>query len=152
MSGASTRLTQESLADIQGFITSGYGHLRSAAYLFVQMNDAAGARHWIRALVPSLSSSRQWSVDAGGRKAKPASAVNVAFTAPGLAACGLPASALCTFPAEFQEGVAVPHRSRILGDTEASAPASWEIGGPGREFDALVLMHAEDEPDRKSVV
>lgn len=146
MSSASDRLTNESLADIQGFITSGYGHLRSAAYLFIRMNDAVGGKHWIRALEPSISSSRPWPVDARGQKTRPASAVNVAFTAPGLAACGLPATALCTFPTEFQEGIAAPHRSRILGDTDESAPASWKIGGPDREFHAIVLMHAEDEP------
>jgi len=40
--------------------------------------------------------------------------VNIAFTAEGLRACGLPADVLCTFPIEFQEGIATPARSKLL--------------------------------------
>ena len=44
--GAATRLPDDVLADIQGFITSGYGHLSYAAYLFVRFQEAAAARRW----------------------------------------------------------------------------------------------------------
>jgi Dyp-type peroxidase family len=145
------RLTDENLGDIQGFITSGYGHLPLVAYLFVRMHDAGGGRRWIEALAPSVSSSRPWPVTANGKKVKPASAVNVAFTAPGLVACGVPERVMCTFPAEFQEGIAAQHRSPILGDTEDSAPARWEIGGPANEFHALVFIYAQDEAELERV-
>ena len=42
--GAAKRLPDDVLADIQGFITSGYGHLSYAAYLFVQFQEAGPAR------------------------------------------------------------------------------------------------------------
>ena len=45
MTAASTLLTDDDRADIQGFITSGYGHLPVAAYLFVRLHDAARATH-----------------------------------------------------------------------------------------------------------
>ena len=77
------------------------------------------------------------------RKLKPAVAVNIAFTADGLAALGLPSRVRCTFPVEFQEGIAREHRSRILGDTEESDPARWELGGTALPpLHAVVLVHA----------
>jgi hypothetical protein len=77
---------------------------------------------------------------------KPASAVNVAFTAAGLAAVGLPAEVLHTFPPEFQEGISSLARSRILGDTEESAPETWEVGNPsGDPLHAVVVIHARDQ-------
>jgi Dyp-type peroxidase family len=143
MAVASTRLPDEALRDVQGFIASGYGHLPCTAYLFVRVNDAAEARRWIGRLAGSITSAIRWPAGADGRRIKPAAAVNVAFTAPGLSACGLPPAAHCTFPPEFLEGVAVPHRSRILGDTEESAPATWELGGTGTPpVHAVVIIHA----------
>jgi hypothetical protein len=44
----SPRFTDDVLAEIQGFVTSGYGHLSSAAYLFLQFQDAGRARLWLR--------------------------------------------------------------------------------------------------------
>lgn len=145
MTAPSIRLTDEQRADIQGFVTSGYGHLRAAAYAFVRLHDVSGAREWIRTLEPAIATSRPWPAAADGRKDRPASAVNLAFTAQGLEACGLPRRVVCTFPPEFQEGIDAPHRSRILGDTDDSAPDRWEIGGPERNVHALVLIHAENE-------
>ena len=145
MTAASTRLTDDDRADIQGFITSGYGHLPVAAYLFVRLHDAAGAAQWVRTLEHTISSSRPWPVAANGEKERPASTVNVAFTAQGLRACGLPQRVVCTFPPEFQEDIATVHRSRILGDTDESDPARWDLGGPEKEFHALVLVHAEND-------
>lgn len=147
VSSGAARLASENLADIQGFVTSGYGHLRSAAYLFVRLHDGVGARQWIQAIETSISSSKPWPVSADGTTVKPTCAVNVAFTAAGLLACGLPRSVVCTFPPEFQEGMAAPHRSRILGDTEESAPEQWELGGPETDFDALVLIYAQDDAE-----
>jgi Dyp-type peroxidase family len=145
MTAASTVLTDDDRADIQGFITSGYGHLPAAAYLFVRLHDAARATQWIRTLEHRISSSRPWPVAANGEKERPASTVNVAFTAQGLRACGLPQRVVCTFPPEFQEGIAAVHRSRILGDSEESDPARWDLGGPDKAFHVVVLVHAEND-------
>lgn len=140
---SSTALPDDVLADVQGFITSGYGHLPHAAYLFVQFQDVGHAKRWLDAIVPAITSSRRWPTLPSGEKVKPVSAVNVAVTAAGLAAIGLPRRVLCTFPVEFQEGVAQEHRSRILGDTEESDPSRWELGGPTLPpIHAAVLLHA----------
>ena len=122
-------LPVETLADIQGFITSGYGHLPQSAYLSLQFGDPATARRWLAQIAPVVTSAKPWPKDANGEKIKPAVALNLAFTHDGLAAIGLPREMLCSFPQEFQEGITHPDRSRILGDTEESDPARWEFGG-----------------------
>src|SRR5882724_2300756 len=89
------RLADNVLADIQGFITSGYGHLPRAAYLFVQFRDAGQARRWLGRLIPAITSARAWPIGPDGEKVKPPVTVNIAFTADGLAAIGLPPQVLC---------------------------------------------------------
>ena len=134
-------LTDEALNDIQGVITSGYGHLPQAAYLFVTMTNPGGARQWLQRLSASITSS----AGRGSTTERPREAVNVGMTAQGLQATGLSARVLCTFPSEFQDGVASPERSRILGDTGASAPESWEIGGSRTDpVHAMLLLFAAD--------
>ena len=64
----STRLTDDVLADIQGFITSGYGHLSHAAYLFVQFHDPGNAQRWLRRLTPEITSARPWQIAPNGEK------------------------------------------------------------------------------------
>ncbi len=148
MAEETTRLPEAALRDLQGFIASGYGHLAAAAYLFVRVNDAAAGRRWIGRLATSISTAAPWPVDADGHRIKPPAAVNVAFTAPGLHACGLPPAVHCTFPSEFREGAAVPHRSRILGDTEESAPEAWELGGPANPpVHAIIIIHARTDAE-----
>lgn len=140
------RLTDDALADIQGIITSGYGHLPQAAYLFVTMTDPTGARRWLSRIAASITPSRRRPVEGAAANVKPHSAVNVGITAEGLRACGLPPRVLCTFPSEFQDGITSPERSRILGDTGESAPEQWEIGGLRTEpVHALLLLFASDE-------
>ena len=75
MATASARLTDEALRDVQGFIASGYGHLPSAAYLFVRVNDAAAARRWIGKLAGldhlGASAGRSGPTDAGSSRPAP---------------------------------------------------------------------------------
>ncbi len=140
------RVADDVRRDIQGFITTGYGHLTVAAYLFVRFANPPAARHWIDGIVDTVATAAPWPRDSAGVTIKPDSTVNIAFTAEGLRACGLPADVLCTFPIEFQEGIATPARSKILGDTEESAPAAWELGGPGTDpVHAIVIIHARDD-------
>src|SRR6478752_3313336 len=126
------RLSEEALSDIQGFITSGYGHLAYAAYLFVQFHDPGLARRWLGRVAPAITSARSWPTGPDGKKVKPPMALNLAFSADGISAIGLPPEVLDTFPIEFQEGIARPDRSRVLGDTEESDPVEWELGGTGK--------------------
>ena len=137
------KLAVDALADIQGFITSGYGHLSKAAYLFVQFQDPSRAREWLAAVAPVITTAKPWPKTASGDKVKPVAALNLAFTREGLAALGLPRDVLCTFPEEFQEGMTEPKRSRILGDTQESDPSDWEFGGSGQAaIHALLIIHA----------
>jgi Dyp-type peroxidase family len=142
----SARFTDDVLADIQGFITSGYGHLSHAAYLFVQVHDPGQAQRWLGRLAPAITSARPWPIAPDGQKVKPSVTLNIAFSAEGLAAFGLPPEVLCTFSPEFREGMAHPIRSRILGDTEESDPIEWELGGTGKPpIHAVLVVHAASE-------
>lgn len=133
-------------SDIQGFITSGYGHLPAAAYLLVRIAEPAAGQRWLAGLAETVATAAPWPRDPMDQTIKPLTAVNVALTAEGLRACGLPDSVLSTFPIEFQEGIASAARSRILGDTGESAPAAWEIGGPTTEpIHALLVIHASTD-------
>ncbi len=133
MTPRSARLTDDVLADIQGFITSGYGHLSRAAYLFVQFHDAgrgaavaaaAGAGDHVRPPVAHRARRREDQAAGGDEHRLQPPAVSP------LSACHR--RCLCTFPPEFQEGIANADRSRILGDTEESDPVEWELGGTGK--------------------
>src|SRR5687767_10212545 len=104
--GSTPTLPDEVLADIQGFITTAYGHLSHAAYLFLEFQDAGRARRWLGMLAPSVTSSSRWPTLPDGQKLKPPVALNIAFTAGGLNALGVASRVLCTFPVEFQEGIA----------------------------------------------
>jgi hypothetical protein len=94
---AATRLPDDVLADIQGFVTSAYGHLSYAAYLFVQFQEAGPARRWLELMAPAITSAKAWPTTADGKKLKPTLACNIALTADGLAALRLPQRVLCTF-------------------------------------------------------
>jgi Dyp-type peroxidase family len=120
------------LRDIQGNILRGYRH-PVAMHLFVHIGDAGRGRAWLRGLVDQVTNAERW-------QAKPESTVNIAFTAAGLGALGVPDATLASFPAEYREGMAA--RADLLGDTGASAPGGWEDGlGTGR-IHAMVAIQA----------
>jgi deferrochelatase/peroxidase EfeB len=49
------------------------------------------------------------------------------------------------FSDEFVGGMALPHRSRLLGDVGESAPERWQWGGPGTApVDVLLMLYAAD--------
>jgi Dyp-type peroxidase family len=125
------------LDDIQGLVLYGYGHLKHAAYLFVEMGPRSAPREWLRAL---LSAKR--IADAAHR---PERAVNVAFTASGLERLGLGEDALETFALEFLDGMDHADRARALGDIGPSAPSGWSFGNAGKpRLDALLCLFAKD--------
>ena len=87
---SAARLTDEALGDIQGVITSGYGHLPQAAYLFVTVTNADGGRRWLSRLADSITSSQRRTHGHGVPEDRPPTAINVGITANGLRASGLP--------------------------------------------------------------
>lgn len=122
------------LEDIQGNILRPYRH-HVASHVFVRFSEAAAARAWVGRLVPRVTRATPW-----GSGAKPAT-LNLAFTAGGLRALGVPARSLVAFPEEFLAGMA--QRAAVLGDSGGGAPPNWEqphwtAGG----VHAMVAIHA----------
>ena len=136
-------LSADDRADLQGFVTSGFGHLPSTFYAFLTFGESEYARRWIRSVATSVTTARSWRNQPGLPKSKPVRTFNLAFTAAGLKTLGLPTSSLETFPGEFLQGMALEERSRILGDTGTNAPAHWHLGGPQQPpIHAIAILHA----------
>ena len=114
------------LADIQGGVLRGYGFPFAT---YVLLRDVTA--EWLAGVASQVTSAVPWS---GG---KPPVAVNVALTASGLAALGVP---LDGFPYEFRAGMAA--RAERLGDTGHNDPSSWEEGLRGTgEGHVLLWVH-----------
>ena len=118
--------------DIQGIILFGYGRLRSACYLLLEITDRSAARAWLSTL-PLLSA--QFNPDTTDR------AVNVAFTPAGLSRLGVGAELMSDFAGEFMQGMTgTSHRQRILGDVGDGSPDGWNWGGPRNPQPHVLLM------------
>lgn len=123
--------------DIQGLVASGYGHLPAACYVGLAVEEPGRAAAWLGRLAGAVT-------DASGRREE---AVNVALSFPGLLALQVPEATLAGFSDRFREGMTAPYRSRVLGDVDDAAPASWAWGGPSSVVDVLVLLYARDDED-----
>ena len=148
------RLSDEAKADIQGFVTSGFGHLRHTAYICFEITDAAAGSKWLADMVPRVTSAKGWRSGQEGSKKKPEATVNLAFTWNGLAALGVSDAALCSFPRAFREGMADPARAAsVLGDTGDSAPDRWLFGGPANTpIHVVLILHALTEQQLEDLV
>jgi Dyp-type peroxidase family len=109
------------LADVQGLILRDY-HMPVTRHIGLSVHQVSAARGFLAALtgadpaVPAVTTAEPWEV-------KPDCCVTLSITYPGLAALGVPAQDLASFPEEFIEGAAA--RAAIVGDTDASAPEHW---------------------------
>lgn len=129
--------------DVQGLVVSGYGqNMPEARYLLLGVRDAEAARRWLGGVAGRVTVSDG---------PEPERCVNLAFTHAGLRALGVADADLRTFALPFQEGMASAHRQRLLGDTGASHPESWEWGGTGdggptsaAGVHAILLLFAKD--------
>lgn len=121
--------------DIQGNVLRGYG-FDHGRHLVLTVDDPAGARRWLTAVLPAVTPATPWD----GRA--PDTTLNVAFTYRGLEALGTPAADLARFPPELREGM--PARAaEHLGDVGPDHPAGWSPSGPHRPAaHALVMVHA----------
>jgi Dyp-type peroxidase family len=134
--------------DIQSVVLTGFPEHEHACFVLLAVDEPAAARSWVARLARIVSTTASRPKQG---------VVNVAFSAPGLRALGLPDDTLATFQSEFQEGMSgqappdasqASHRSRILGDTGASAPATWLWGGTERTtVHALLLIYATSEAE-----
>jgi Dyp-type peroxidase family len=127
------------LADIQGDILRAYGNsYERTSYVFVNVADAARGRDWLGGLVERVTTAEPWR---GGHK--PETALNLAVTAAGVEALGVPKEVRDTFAAEFLDGMA--KRAPLLGDTGPSAPERWEPGLGTGEAHVMVTINALTE-------
>ncbi|HEX2024394.1 MAG TPA: Dyp-type peroxidase [Acidimicrobiales bacterium] len=130
--------------DVQGFVVSGYGKMGHATFAMLSVSDGDGARRWLAGLAPRVTNA----VRSAERRC-----VNVAFTAAGLRALGMADADVRTFSVPFQEGMAVPHRSRVLGDHGASDPSRWEWGArQDEDLHVLLLLYAVDADELDDLV
>jgi deferrochelatase/peroxidase EfeB len=120
--------------DIQGIVRFGYKLMTEASYVLLQVRNAEAARSWLR---------RVEVTNAATVVPPPSTAVQVAFTAPGLEAIGVPASLLAGFSPEFLGGMTESSRSRRLGDVGSDAPTQWEWGASGSVTHIVVMFFAE---------
>jgi Dyp-type peroxidase family len=122
------------LADIQGNVLRGYT-MPAAAYLFLRIVDVDAARALMRRMLPQVVTAEPW-------RERPPAAMNVAFTAAGLARL-VSSEILSSFPAAFREGMAA--RAVQLGDRGPSAPEHWVRGLGTGEAHVLVSVYADDK-------
>jgi deferrochelatase/peroxidase EfeB len=131
---ATATLSQIDPKDVQGLVRFGFGRLIEACYLLLKIRDAAAARAWCS--VAQVTTSELLS-------RPPEVALQVAFTATGLLALGLPADLMASFSGEFLTGIAGDeNRSQRLGDVGESAPETWLWGSPASTPHVLVMLFA----------
>lgn len=120
------------LADVQGVVRYGHGHLGEAVLLLVKVRERGAAAAWL-ASAPVTS--------AAPADPLPDTALQLAFTRPGLEALGVPPAVVAGFSDEFLAGMAgEASRSRRLGDVGANAPMAWRWGGSEATLPHLLVM------------
>ena len=127
--------TSVDFSDVQGILRFGYRRLTEASFLLLRIRDVAAARRWLRTAPVT---------DAVERASAPPTALQIAFTYPGLERLGLPRAALDGFAVEFRSGMAGDAgRSRLLGDVGRSAPARWDWGTGDADPHLVALFYAQ---------
>jgi len=125
------------LSDIQGLLA----FRRPAPYwgsqVVVRIDAPESGRRALRKLLPHVDSAADWA--AGRREVTTA----VAFTYAGLAALGVPAGSLASFPVQLREGMAA--RAGHLGDAGDSAPQHWEAPFGTDDLHVLISVTAATE-------
>jgi Dyp-type peroxidase family len=107
------------LADLQGDIVRAYGNAYAhTTYLFFRIDDADAGRAWLRRLLARVTTAEPWT------EGKPETTLNIAVTAAGVKALGVPDAVIASFSREFRAGMAA--RAPTLGDAGPSDPGRWE--------------------------
>ena len=123
------------LHDIQGLIVRGHGSLAAAQFLVLEVTNDQHAREYLQKLCGRLNV-------AGDSHDK--CALQVAFTAPGLARLGVPKRVLDTFSREFLEGMDEDIRAETLGDRGDNDSSTWMWGRRGEPVHVLLMVYAHD--------
>lgn len=106
--------------DVQGFILRGYGKMRFSRNTLLRIDDKALAAKWLGNIANSITNGTHYPET---------TCLNLAITYNGLKTLGMNSDNLRNFSREFREGMATPHRQRLLGDEGASRPDIWRWGG-----------------------
>ncbi len=123
-------------ADIQGDILRAHGNAYTrTVYLFLATDDGARGRAWLSGVVEHVATDATRPAHE-----RPPFALNVAFTAAGLRAFGVPEHVMSTFSDEFLTGMAA--RAKLLGDVGDSGPARWDAGLGTGEAQVLLTLNA----------
>ena len=138
------------LDDIQALVLRGHGELRWASYLFLRVDDAAGARAALRDLLHAGALTSAAAV-VGPPATRPPRRLQLALSHAGLGRLGLDETTRRSFAPELQSGMAQPARARRLGDRGASDPARWELGGVGHRLDVLLCLFAGSRRERDAL-
>lgn len=120
------------LAAIQGIVLRGY-RMPFGTYLYLKVADAAAGREWVAQITEQVTTAAPW-------ESKPATALNIAFTAAGLHALDVPDGVVASFSTPFVQGMAA--RADSLGDHGTSAPRHWQDGLGGPDVHVLVMLSA----------
>ena len=126
--------TQVDYSDVQGLVRFGYGKMIEASYALLQVKEVVAAREWLR-IAPVTS--------AIAMNPPPRVALQVAFTAPGLAALGVSPPVIAGFSPEFLTGMTEESRTRRLGDVGSNAPPQWAWGYAATVPHLVVMFFAE---------
>ena len=125
------------LADLQGDIVRAYGNAYAhTTYLFFRIDDADAGRAWLRRLLARVTTAEPWT------EGKPEATLNIAVTAAGVKALGVPDPVIATFSHEFRAGMAA--RAATLGDAGPSDPDRWEPELHGDALHVLATVNALD--------
>lgn len=118
------------LGDIQGMVLRGYGHHLAATHLFLRFTEAAGARAWLGAVAPRITS-------AADVQERPSRALHLGLSHAGLAALGVTRNELARFPQEFRAGMAV--REPELSPGRGTDPWNGIFADPGSVHAVLMV-------------
>lgn len=138
MRAAMRKSTGVEFEDLQALLRFGHGIMTDTCFMLLDIADVRAAKTWLAA----APVSRAVVTDP-----PPATALQIAFSAPGLRVLGLDEAIVDGFCDEFITGMAGDEsRSRRLGDTGDNAPPNWEWGGvPDRVPHVLLLLYARKE-------
>ncbi|MBC7872754.1 MAG: peroxidase, partial [Ferruginibacter sp.] len=124
-------MQQLELSEIQGFLVKEYKDKSRSEYFLLQVTNAPGAKKFIASIAGTITNLASETNDIY---------LNIGLTNAGLVVLGLKETNRASFSREFREGMVTPHRQRLLGDFDSSAPENWNWGGPANEEIHLLLM------------
>jgi len=122
------------LTDVQALVAHGFRHHTEAVFLVVRVRDRAAACACLARL--DLASAAPVA-------STPDTLLQLALSAPGLAALGVDDEIVDAFAPEFVSGMdGLPNRSRRLGDRGANDPAGWAWGSGANVGHVLLMLYA----------